>query len=117
MRLALEGTVLIKLWMHISDAEQLRRFKSRRDDGLKSWKLTDEDWRNREKRKAYEAAAEEMFERTDHSFGRWYLIEGENKRYARVKVLNTVIDRIREGMRRQGIEPPPTGVVRRVRRR
>ena len=49
-----------------------------------------------------------MFERTDHSLGRWYLIEGENKRYARVKVLNTVIDCIQEGMRRQGIEPPPT---------
>ena len=107
-RSRLEGMVLIKLWMHISDEEQLHRFKSRRDDALKSWKLTDEDWRNREKRKTYQAAAEEMFERTDHSLGRWYLIEGENKRYARVKVLNTVIDRIQEGMRRQGIEPPPS---------
>jgi polyphosphate kinase 2 (PPK2 family) len=97
--------------MHISEAEQLRRFESRRDDELKSWKLTPEDWRNREKRKAYEAAAEEMFERTDHALGRWDLIEGENKRYARVKVLNTVIDRVREGMRRHGIEPPPTTIT------
>jgi polyphosphate kinase 2 (PPK2 family) len=109
--LALEGMVLIKLWMHISEAEQLRRFESRRDDELKSWKLTPEDWRNREKRKAYEAAAEEMFERTDHALGRWDLIEGENKRYARVKVLNTVIDRVRDGMRRHGIEPPPTTIT------
>jgi len=106
--LALEGAVVIKLWMHISAEEQLKRFESRRDDPLKSWKLTPDDWHNRDKRAAYEVAAEEMFERTDHMLGRWDLIEGENKRYARVKVIHTVIGRIEDGMRRYGMEPPPS---------
>jgi polyphosphate kinase 2 (PPK2 family) len=106
--LAIEGTVVIKLWMHISADEQLRRFESRRDDELKHWKLTPDDWHNREKRPQYEVALEEMFQRTDHVLGRWDLIEAENKRYARVKVVRTVIDRIEEGMRRAGVEPPPS---------
>jgi polyphosphate kinase 2 (PPK2 family) len=109
--LALEGTVVIKLWLHISDEEQLRRFESRQNDPLKSWKLTPDDWHNREKRPAYEVAVEEMFERTDHALGRWDLIEAENKRYARVKVIQTVISRIEEGMRRHGIEPPPSNGI------
>jgi polyphosphate kinase 2 (PPK2 family) len=104
--LALEGTVVIKLWLHISEKEQLQRFESRRDDPMKSWKLTPDDWHNREKRLEYEDAAEEMFERTDHALGRWDLVEAENKRYARVKVIRTVIHRIEEGMRRHGQEPP-----------
>jgi polyphosphate kinase 2 (PPK2 family) len=104
--LALEGAVVIKLWLQISAEEQLKRFESRRDDPLKSWKLTPDDWHNRDKRPAYEVAAEEMFERTDHALGRWDLVEAENKRYARVKVIRTVIDRIEEGMRRHGMEPP-----------
>jgi polyphosphate kinase 2 (PPK2 family) len=54
--LALEGTVLVKPWLHISAEEQLRRFESRRDDALKTWKLTPEDWHNRDKRPEYEAA-------------------------------------------------------------
>jgi polyphosphate kinase 2 (PPK2 family) len=104
--LAIEGTILIKLWLHISPEEQLQRFESRRQDPLKSWKLTPDDWHNREKRPEYEKAAEEMFERTDHVLGRWDLIEAESKRYARVKVVRTVINRIEEGMRRHGFEPP-----------
>jgi polyphosphate kinase 2 (PPK2 family) len=105
--LALEGTVLVKLWMHISDEEQLRRFEARQKDRLKSWKLTEEDWRNREKRADYDAAVEDMLERTEHPLGPWDLIEAENKRYARVKVIETVIARIEEGMRREGCDVPP----------
>src|SRR6266508_650988 len=82
--LALEGMILIKLWLHISDAEQLGRFKRREADPLKSWKLTAEDWRNREKRPDYERAVEDMLERTDHALARWQLVEAESKRYARV---------------------------------
>jgi polyphosphate kinase 2 (PPK2 family) len=104
--LALEGMILIKLFLHISDAEQLRRFKRREGDPLKSWKLTAEDWRNREKRPAYERAVEDMLERTDHALSRWRLVEAESKRYARVKVLETVIDEIEQGMRARGQEPP-----------
>ena len=106
--LALEGTVLVKLWLHISAKEQLRRFESRRDDPLKQWKLTADDWHNREKRRDYEKAVADMLKRTDHPLGPWDLIEAENKRYARVKVIQTVIARIEAGMRRHGMKPPPS---------
>ena len=103
--LALEGMILVKFWIHISDKEQLRRFERRKVDPLKSWKLTDEDWRNRAKRKDYAAAVEDMIERTDHRLGAWQLVEGDSKRYARVKVIETVIDEIEKGMRSRGFEP------------
>jgi polyphosphate kinase 2 (PPK2 family) len=106
--LADEGMILIKLWMHISDEEQLHRFKRRERKPLKRWKLTEEDWRNREKRPEYTQAVEEMLELTDQPpHARWHLIEGESKRYARVKVMETVIAEIEDGMRRNGLEPPP----------
>jgi polyphosphate kinase 2 (PPK2 family) len=104
--LALEGMILLKFWMHISDEEQLRRFKRRDREPLKTWKLTAEDWRNREKRTAYEQAIEDMLERTDHPLARWHLIEGESKRYARVKVVETAVREIERGMRDRGFEPP-----------
>jgi AMP-polyphosphate phosphotransferase len=104
--LAAEGTVLIKFWLHISEEEQLKRFEKRRDDPLKSWKLTPDDWDNRRKRPAYLEAIEEMLERTDHEHAPWDLIEAESKRYARVRVMETVIARIEAGMRATGVEPP-----------
>jgi AMP-polyphosphate phosphotransferase len=104
--LCLEGMILVKFWLHISAEEQLARFKRREQDPLKRWKLTDEDWRNRELRPAYLRAAEDMFERTDHELARWQLVEAESKRYARVKVLETVIREIEVGMRKRGFEPP-----------
>lgn len=100
----MEGTVLIKLWMHISDEEQLRRFEKREGNPLKRWKLTDEDYRNREKRPEYEQALQEILERTDHEGSRWHLIEAESKRFARVKVLETVIAEIESGMRKRGFD-------------
>jgi AMP-polyphosphate phosphotransferase len=102
---AREGMIIIKLWLHISDEEQLRRFRRREQDPLKRWKLTDEDWRNRGRREEYEEAIEDMLDRTDHELGRWFLVEAESKRYARVKVIETTIAAIEEGMREQGIEP------------
>jgi polyphosphate kinase 2 (PPK2 family) len=102
-----EGMVLVKLWMHISDEEQLKRFQSREKNPLKAWKLTDEDWRNREKRDAYVEAVEDMLARTDQPHAPWSLIEGDSKRYARVRVIETVIERIEHGMREWGMEPPP----------
>jgi polyphosphate kinase 2 (PPK2 family) len=101
-----EGMILVKLWMHVSSEEQLKRFRKREKDPLKSWKLSDEDWRNREKRPLYLEAIEDMLARTDEPAARWDLIEGESKKYARVKVIETVIARIEEGMRRYGFEPP-----------
>jgi polyphosphate kinase 2 (PPK2 family) len=106
--LAQEGTVMIKLWLHISHHEQLQRFEARRLDPLKEWKLTDEDWRNREKRPQYEAAVEDMLALTDQELAPWDVIPAEHKRLGRVLVLQRVIARIEEGMRRWGIEPPPS---------
>ena len=104
--LAAEGMILIKFWMHISSKEQLKRFKRRQNDPLKAWKLTDDDWRNRKKRRQYEKAVEDMLERTDHADSRWHLVEADSKRYARVKVVETVNAEIEAGMRARGFEPP-----------
>jgi polyphosphate kinase 2 (PPK2 family) len=105
--LADEGMILIKLWLQISEEEQLRRFKRRQKDPLKTWKLTDEDWRNRDRHGEYVEAVEDMLARTDQPYAPWHLIEGDSKRYARVKVVETVIDRIEAGMKQWGMEPPP----------
>jgi polyphosphate kinase 2 (PPK2 family) len=103
--LAAEGTILIKFWMHVSDEEQLRRFERRARLPLKRWKLTDDDWRNREKRPAYEEAVEEMFERTGHEGGPWSIVPGDSKRFARVFVAETVVAEVERGMRERGFEP------------
>jgi polyphosphate kinase 2 (PPK2 family) len=102
-----EGMILIKFWLQISPEEQLKRFKKREKNPLKSWKLTDEDWRNRDKRDAYVDAVEDMVARTSiepHAI--WHLIPADSKRYARVAVVETVIADIESGMRRHGQEPP-----------
>jgi AMP-polyphosphate phosphotransferase len=105
--LADEGMLLVKFWLHTSSEEQLKRFRKREKDPLKSWKLTPDDWRNREKRGAYAEAVEDMVARTSiEPHARWHLIPAESKRYARVAVIETVIREIEEGMRRNGMEPP-----------
>jgi polyphosphate kinase 2 (PPK2 family) len=105
--LADEGTILIKFWLHISPDEQLKRFKKREQDPLKQWKLTDEDWRNREKAGEYHEAVEDMLARTSiEPHATWHVIPAESKRYARVAVIETVISDIEAGMRRHGMEPP-----------
>ncbi len=105
--LAEEGMIVIKLWMHMSHEEQLRRFVRRRDDALKSWKLTDEDWRNREKRSDYDEAVIEMLRLTHGQLAPWDVISSENKRNGRVEVIETVIRRMEEGMARWGVPVPP----------
>ncbi len=95
-----EGVILIKFWMQVSPDEQLERFKGRETDPLRRWKLTDEDWRNRDKQPQYNLAAEEMFERTDHELAPWNLIAGDQKKWARVAVLEATIKRIEEGLER-----------------
>jgi AMP-polyphosphate phosphotransferase len=95
--LADDGMIIVKFFLHISDGEQLKRFEARQKDPLKTWKLTDEDWRNRAKRPEYEAALEEMFERTDTERAPWRIVPAESKRYARVHVMREVIAAIEEG--------------------
>ena len=86
------GIAIAKFWLQIDKDEQLRRFNDRQNDPNKQWKITDEDWRNRDKWDAYEAAVNEMLVRTDTSYAPWTVVEGNNKYYARLKVLKTVID-------------------------
>jgi AMP-polyphosphate phosphotransferase len=90
------GTVLVKFWLHISQEEQLRRFKERQEIAYKRWKITDEDWRNREKWGLYEPAVAEMLERTSTRACPWTIVEGNCKYYARVKAVRTVCEAIEQ---------------------
>jgi polyphosphate kinase 2 (PPK2 family) len=92
--LTAEGAVIVKFWLHISDEEQLKRFEARANDPLKQWKLTDEDWRNRERRAEYTAAIEDMIAETGTDAAPWHVVAAESKRVARVSVVETVVERI-----------------------
>jgi polyphosphate kinase 2 (PPK2 family) len=105
--LAAEGTIIVKFWMHLSPEEQLRRFQSRAADPYRAWKLTEEDWRNRDKRAAYEDAVQEMLDRTDHHDAPWHVIAAEDKRWARVAVVRTVVEAIEAALQVRGIDPDP----------
>jgi len=85
------GTILVKFWIHISREEQLRRFEERKAIGYKSWKLTEEDWRNRDKWSAYEEAVEQMLVKTSTATAPWTLVEGNDKYWARTKVLAKLV--------------------------
>lgn len=102
-----ENGMLVKFWLHVSAEEQLRRFQERAADPLRSWKITDDDWRNRERRPQYAEALEEMFRRTDHPDAPWTLVEGDSKRWARVKVIETINAAVESGMRERGFPVPP----------
>ncbi|HEY3357628.1 MAG TPA: phosphate--AMP phosphotransferase [Polyangia bacterium] len=88
------GAVLVKFWLHISQDEQLRRFKEREEIAYKRWKITEEDWRNRDRWSQYEPAVAEMLERTSTRHAPWTIIEGNCKLWARVKTLRTVCEAI-----------------------
>ncbi|MCI9103388.1 MAG: polyphosphate:AMP phosphotransferase [Lachnospiraceae bacterium] len=86
------GAVVLKFWLHIDKDEQERRFKERMENPAKQWKITDEDWRNREKWDLYEEAVNEMLVRTSTTYAPWIVVEGNDKYYARVKVVRTVVE-------------------------
>ena len=86
------GAVVLKFWLHIDKDEQARRFQERQDTPEKNWKITDEDWRNREKWELYEKAVVEMLVRPSTANAPWITVEGNDKLYARIKVLETVVD-------------------------
>ena len=96
------GIVLVKFWLHISPEEQERRFRARAKIAYKRWKLTDEDWRNREKWGRYELAVNDMIERTSTPIAPWVLVEGEDKRYARIKVLRSVCESLERALKKSG---------------
>ncbi len=91
-QLAENGAVVLKFWLHVTQDEQLKRFKKRAKVAYKQWKLTDEDWRNREQWDAYEAAVHTMVERTSTSVAPWHLIPANSKRYARLRVVDLFIE-------------------------
>ncbi|MCP5363733.1 MAG: polyphosphate kinase [Hyphomicrobiales bacterium] len=99
-QLVRHGIVLCKFWIHITKEEQLARFKAREHVVYKKWKLTDEDWRNREKWDLYERAVNDMIERTSTMAAPWTLIEGNDKRYARIKTLQTVGEAVERRLNR-----------------
>ena len=96
------GAIVLKFWLHISKDEQLRRFNDRAQNPLKQWKITDEDWRNREKWDSYESAVNEMFARTSTKAAPWNIIEANDKLYARIKIMNIVIDALSEKIKNSG---------------
>lgn len=101
-----DGVTLVKFWMQISEGEQLRRFNDRASTPAKQWKLTDEDWHNRSLRPQYLRAVKDMIDSTDHSRAHWDLVAAEDKRFARVYVLETLIKRWENDLARRGFEVP-----------
>ena len=106
-QLVRHGIVLVKFWIHIDADEQLRRFKEREQVSYKQHKITDEDWRNREKWQDYRQAVNDMVERTSTKTAPWTLVEANDKYFARVKVLQTINERLEAELwtRRGGAGP------------
>ncbi len=95
-----DGAIMLKFWMHVSPDEQLRRFERRLENPAKRWKMNDEDWRNRAKWPQYEAAVEDMLRETSPEIAPWVVVEGNDKLWARVKVLKSVVERLEGEARR-----------------
>ena len=94
------GAVLLKFWLHIDQDTQLQRFTDRQNTPEKQWKITDEDWRNREKWPAYEVAVDEMLQKTSTTFAPWEIIESCDKPYARIKTLKIIADHLEAALHR-----------------
>lgn len=97
-----DGAIILKFWLQISKEEQLRRFKEREDTAFKRYKITEEDWRNRDKWDAYHQAVCDMVERTSTGLIPWTLVEANDKQFARVKVIETVCDRLEAALKGKG---------------
>lgn len=97
--LASWGAVVIKFWVQIDKDVQLERFTDRQNTPSKQWKITDEDWRNREKWDLYETAIDEMLQKTNTTYAPWVILESNNKKYARIKALKTVIEMLEKKLK------------------
>lgn len=93
------GAVIIKFWVQIDKETQLERFTERQNTPEKQWKITEEDWRNREKWDLYEGAVNEMLQKTNTSYAPWYILESNDKKYARIKALKIVINAIEQALK------------------
>ncbi len=105
------GMIIAKFWIHIGQEEQLRRFEERKSTEYKSWKLTDEDWRNRDKWPQYEDAVEDMLLRTSTVTAPWTIVEGNDKYHARVKTLQTLVERLSNELNHH-VEDPVTELAK-----
>lgn len=114
-QLADAGTILAKFWVQISKEEQLRRFEARRDTPYKAWKLTDEDWRNRAKWAQYAPAVDDMLLRTSTLTAPWTIVEGNNKWYARIKTLRTLVELLSQELDYQPPVPAAKGKKKKAR--
>jgi len=101
-QLTSHGMILVKLWFHISEEEQLRRFETRSRTPHKAWKLTDEDWRNRERWRAYERAVEDMLLKTSTLTAPWTVVEGNDKLWARIKTQRALTEALEEALGERG---------------
>ena len=95
------GAIVLKFWMQIDKDEQEKRFRERQENPDKQWKITEEDWRNREKWDLYEKAVEEMIIKTSTPQAPWIIVEGNDKYYARIKVLEAVVDAIKKRLEKE----------------
>ena len=93
------GAVIIKFWVQIDKDTQLERFNDRQNNPEKRWKITDEDWRNREKWDQYEDAVNEMLKKTSTAYAPWHILESVDKKYARIKALKIVIKEIEKALK------------------
>ena len=92
------GAVILKFWVQIDKETQLLRFQERQNTPEKQWKITDEDWRNREKWDQYETAVDEMLQKTNTAYAPWHVLESVDKRYARLKALRIVIAELEKAL-------------------
>ena len=104
--LADDGVLILKFFLHISQKEQKKRFKELERDPLESWHVQPEDWEHHRKYPDYVVAIEEMLERTDTEWGPWTIVEATDRRWARVKVLKTIIRRMEEALQERGLPLP-----------
>ena len=94
------GAIVIKFWVQIDKDTQLERFNTRQNTPEKSWKITEEDWRNREKWDKYEVAVNEMLKKTNTSFAPWHILESNDKKYARIKALEIVVETLEQALKK-----------------
>jgi polyphosphate kinase 2 (PPK2 family) len=95
-----EGMAIVKFWLHITPEEQLARFEARKADPHRAWKITDEDWRNREKWDQYRESVDEMITRTSTTYAPWTIVEGNDKKWARVRTINATCDALEQAIDR-----------------
>jgi polyphosphate kinase 2 (PPK2 family) len=103
-QIADDGYVIVKFWLHISKDEQKRRFKKIEKDPLNWWRVTPEDWDHHRKYDEYLLAVEEMLERTETEYGPWTIVEATDRRWARVKIFETIINAMEEALGERGVE-------------